>query len=297
MKKPKYFCTYIDNRSIIERMSNEQIGELFRALFRYADLDEELNTGDLLVETVFDMIAKQINREFDNYNEKCEKLRKNALKRYENSDDSAIACNCREEKEKEEKKDKKEEKDKKEDKKEEKEKKEEEENNSACADSLSSLSDNSLDSLISDNYSLDELAYELSLDDKVMFSDKPHTNRTVNNAEQDCDYIIKEFNTRCKSLPMVTELTHSRRNAVAKACPLLGQTSFEEFFDMIEGSDFLSGRSGKWTGCNFDWVLKPENIKKILSGVYNDRAPKKPHRNTSYDIEELMKIDTLDFID
>ena len=75
----------------------------------------------------------------------------------------------------------------------------------------------------------------------------------------------------------------------------------------MQDSDFLSGKNGKWYGCNFDWILKPENLKKILSGAYDNPAPKpvpnpapKPNPaplSTSYDINELKKIDTLDFMD
>jgi len=42
-------------------------------------------------------------------------------------------------------------------------------------------------------------------------------------------------------------------------------------FQKVEASDFLSGRSGKWNGCNFDWVLKEANMVKILEGNYDNK--------------------------
>ena len=38
-------------------------------------------------------------------------------------------------------------------------------------------------------------------------------------------------------------------------------------FAFIEASDFLAGRSKDWTA-NFDWVLKPKNLTKIIEGQY-----------------------------
>lgn len=99
----------------------------------------------------------------------------------------------------------------------------------------------------------------------------------------------------------VDVMTESRRKAVDNAAVILGGTTFEELFKRVQSSDFLSGKNGKWYGCNFDWIIKPENLKKILSGAYDNPAPASNHtaenRRTSYDIKELMKIDTLDFMD
>ena len=102
-------------------------------------------------------------------------------------------------------------------------------------------------------------------------------------------------------------MTDSRKQAVDNAAKILGDITFNELFTRVQDSDFLSGKNGKWYGCNFDWILKPENLKKILSGAYDNPAPKsvpkpapKPNpapRKTSYDINELKKIDTLDFMD
>jgi hypothetical protein len=43
----------------------------------------------------------------------------------------------------------------------------------------------------------------------------------------------------------------------------------EQFFPLIARSEFLTGRNGKWTNCNFDWILKPANFQKIREGTYN----------------------------
>lgn len=44
---------------------------------------------------------------------------------------------------------------------------------------------------------------------------------------------------------------------------------FEAFFALVAKSDFLTGRSGKWSGCSLDWLMKATNFNKVLDGVYD----------------------------
>lgn len=53
---------------------------------------------------------------------------------------------------------------------------------------------------------------------------------------------------------------------------LLGGMSFDELFSLVENSDFLTGRNGKWSGCGFDWILQPSNLTKIIEGNYLNKA-------------------------
>ena len=43
---------------------------------------------------------------------------------------------------------------------------------------------------------------------------------------------------------------------------------------MAEDSDFLSGRNGKWTSCNFDWLINENNMVKVLEGNYKNKGKK-----------------------
>lgn len=85
----------------------------------------------------------------------------------------------------------------------------------------------------------------------------------------DYQSVVNSFNSICASLPKVQKLTDKRRKQIKNAKTLLGEMSFEEFFRIVESSDFLSGRSGKWNGCGFDWVIQPANLTKIIEGNYN----------------------------
>jgi len=46
---------------------------------------------------------------------------------------------------------------------------------------------------------------------------------------------------------------------------------WERFFLNVSSSDFLMGRTDRpWTGCCFDWLLKPANFRKIVEGNYDN---------------------------
>lgn len=46
---------------------------------------------------------------------------------------------------------------------------------------------------------------------------------------------------------------------------------FEKFFAYVASSDFLTGRNGKWQGCNLAWLVKAENFSKVIEGQYDNR--------------------------
>ncbi len=77
------------------------------------------------------------------------------------------------------------------------------------------------------------------------------------------------FNSICVSLPpLENDLTITQAHLVEQARVDLRDSSFEEFFKRVEASDFLCGRTGGFRA-TFDWILKPENMFKILSGNYD----------------------------
>ena len=109
-----------------------------------------------------------------------------------------------------------------------------------------------------------------------------------------CYDYLSSFNTICSSLPPEEELTEGLSQALAYAERLIAPKRLEEVFRMAAESDFLSGRSGVWRGCSLTWILKPDNLRKILSGKYRNRG--KPKRQTLVEQFDLDEIDTLDFM-
>ena len=88
-------------------------------------------------------------------------------------------------------------------------------------------------------------------------------------APVDVQSIVEAFNSICASLPKVRGLSDQRRKAIRKAVKQV--EDFPALFKKVEASDFLTGRSGNWNGCGFDWILKPANLTKILEGNYDNR--------------------------
>ena len=46
---------------------------------------------------------------------------------------------------------------------------------------------------------------------------------------------------------------------------------FDRFFGYVAASDFLTGRDGKWQGCDLAWLVKAENFAKVIEGKYQNR--------------------------
>ena len=84
--------------------------------------------------------------------------------------------------------------------------------------------------------------------------------------------IVQAYNDICKSLPDVKVISDKRKDKMRVAYKeLKGIDKFIEVFQKAEDSDFLSGRSGKWGGCNFDWIINYNNLIKVIEGTYDNR--------------------------
>lgn len=88
----------------------------------------------------------------------------------------------------------------------------------------------------------------------------------------DYQSVINSFNSICISLPKVQKLTDKRKKQIKSAFKILGEKTFDEVFRLVEESDFLTGRTGRWSGCGFDWVLSPANLTKIIEGNYKNKS-------------------------
>lgn len=75
MPKPKAFQIFIDNRGMVDKLSNEEAGQLFKALFAHADGDDGPDLDRIVAVAAFPMM-QQIDRDREKYEEKCEKNRR-----------------------------------------------------------------------------------------------------------------------------------------------------------------------------------------------------------------------------
>ena len=89
--------------------------------------------------------------------------------------------------------------------------------------------------------------------------------KNINNILSVC---ADSFNSVCKSFPKVKVLSDGRKRAVKKLID--SGIDLIELFERAEGSDFLTGRSGSWKNCSFDWIINYNNALKILEGNYDN---------------------------
>lgn len=65
------FLIYKDNRALIDTCSDEQAGQLFKALFAFACDGEELETDDRMVKGFYTVFRNSIERDDRKYQERC----------------------------------------------------------------------------------------------------------------------------------------------------------------------------------------------------------------------------------
>jgi hypothetical protein len=137
--------------------------------------------------------------------------------------------------------------------------------------------------ILSENVNISPKNDDISKQSKVKES-KVKESIDILYTSADASEVVKKFNLLCPSLPKVVSITDARRTAINKAAERIGgMDKFDELFARIEASDFLSGRSGKWRNCGFDWCLKAGNLVKICEGQYDNREKAVPKEDSEYE--------------
>lgn len=81
---------------------------------------------------------------------------------------------------------------------------------------------------------------------------------------------VREYNEVCRSLaPLTEELTYQQGRLVVEAHKELHGVTFGEYFRRVESSDFLTGKGSSGFKADFNWLIRPENVAKVLSGKYD----------------------------
>ena len=85
--------------------------------------------------------------------------------------------------------------------------------------------------------------------------------------------IADTFNDICKSFDRVERISDSRKEDIATACKKFGFEQIRTAFAKAENSKFLKGEESKGDykfKANFNWIIKEENLKKILEGNFDN---------------------------
>lgn len=87
--------------------------------------------------------------------------------------------------------------------------------------------------------------------------------------------IVNLYNETCGSeLPKVQVVSDPRKRAMKSIWRFAKEdiNLLKTVFNKAIASDFASGRSGTWTSCNFDWLIKQKNAIKVLEGNYDNKG-------------------------
>lgn len=99
--------------------------------------------------------------------------------------------------------------------------------------------------------------------------------------------VIDAYNQNCGKLPKATKLTDKRRRAI-RTCMAQGFTAEEicGAFAKAAETPFLTGQNERGWRANFDFIIKPDNMQKILEGAYGSAVTADEH---SYNLDLIMQ--------
>ena len=82
------------------------------------------------------------------------------------------------------------------------------------------------------------------------------------------------YNETCKSFPKCLKISPNREKAIAARWKQYDGNiaEFVRLFTIAEASDFLKGQNNRNWQADFDWLLKPNNMPKVLEGKYTNKG-------------------------
>lgn len=116
---------------------------------------------------------------------------------------------------------------------------------------------------------------------------------------RECTAVQECYNGICKSFPNISVLSKQQKAQLASTLKEFSLEQLKECFIAAEESEFLKSKG--WA--SFDWLIKPENLVKVLNGNYrNDNSYANTQKGnsfkpnevseglSSFDVEEATKI-------
>lgn len=101
--------------------------------------------------------------------------------------------------------------------------------------------------------------------------DKTHMSATPPCPHQE---IVTLFSERLPVLPSVRVMTDKRKRMLAARWREDKERQsidwWERYFDYVNGCSFLLGSDGSWQA-NFDWLINPSNMAKVIEGNYEGK--------------------------
>lgn len=245
------FILYTSDYQLIEGLTDEQLGQLTRALFTYARDGEVINL-EPVVRMAFVFIKDKIDRNQAKYQKKCERLRANAQKRWGMQKDAndTEACNPIQKHTKEYK--------------------------SMQLHTKGCLYDSDSDS---DSDVSKETDNNIPSKEGLSISENPKVDPARRCAKIDFAAIKEYWNNKHdqsgSTMRRLTLMSDQRKSNVRARIREFGGDVQKVYkaIDKAMASDFMNGKNGKGWVASFDWMMCPSNFPKVLEGNYDNEQP------------------------
>lgn len=244
------FILYTSYYALIEGLTDEQLGQLTRAIFLYAR-DGIIIKLDPVVRMAFVFIKDNIERNQDKYQAKCEKNRQIALERerkkrearekVENTNVHERSRTC--------------------------------ENNTNVHERSPYDNDNDNDNDVSKETD------NIPSKEGLSISENPKVDPARRCAKIDFAAIKNYWNTKHdqtgSAMRRLTLMSDQRKSNVRARIREYGGDVQKVYkaIDKAMESNFMNGKNGKGWVASFDWMMCPSNFPKVLEGNYDNEQP------------------------
>ena len=250
------FILYTSYYAIIEGLTDEQLGQLTRALFIYAR-DGKAFKLEPVVRMAFSFIKDNIDRNADKYQKKCERNRENIRKRWEkkHSEDTNERSDTNVY--------------------------ERIPSNTTVYEEKSRIPyDNDNDNDNDNEYDVSkETDNNIPSKEGSSISENPKVDPARRCEKIDFAAIKEYWNTKHdqsgSAMRRLTLMSDQRKSNVRARIREYGGDVQKVYkaIDKAIASDFMNGKNGKGWVASFDWMMCPSNFPKVLEGNYDNEQP------------------------
>ena len=118
--------------------------------------------------------------------------------------------------------------------------------------------------------------------DKIRIEEEKNKIR-IEEEKKTIDYqkIVNMYNDICISFSKVSKLSDARKKSIKARLNTYNYDDFKTLFTKAEASNFLKGKNSRDWQANFDWLIKDNNMAKVLDGNYDNKSTNKPQNSVN----------------
>lgn len=242
------FILYTSDYQLIEGLTDEQLGQLIRALFIYAR-DGKVIKLEPVVRMAFVFIKDKIDRNQQKYQKKCERNRENIRKRWNKSNTNDTKENERIP------------------------------NDTTVYDRIPNDTTRYLYDSDSDSDVSKETDNNIPSKEGLSISENPKVDPAKRCAKIDFAAIKEYWNSKHdqsgSAMRRLTLMSDQRKSNVRARIREYGGDVLKVYkaIDKAMESNFMNGKNGKGWVASFDWMMCPSNFPKVLEGNYDNEQP------------------------